>query len=376
MHRGAFVSTPEVGKYHYAPDHPFDPHRALRVLELCDRYGLLAEPEVVVIAPRAVTAAELQLAHAADYLDALRRADAGTAFEGAERWGLGTVDCPIFPGLYRYAELAVGATLAAFDAVEGGSAQCAFNPTGGFHHAYRDHAEGFCYMNDVVVLLKKLLDLGRRPAFVDIDAHQPNGVIEPFWEDPRAMIVTMHETPRTLYPFAGSCDEIGAGPGRGYTVNIPLEPGADDAVFTGLFRRLVLPVLDRFQPDFLVMEIGMDMLRTDPLTHLGLSSNAIIEAVRRLRSLDLPAIALGGGGYDARNTVRGWTRAWAALIKKEPEDALAGIVGGMMFGPEAEAGSLVDPPAFVDGERKAVAEKEGERVAAYIEKEVFPLITR
>ena len=82
----------------------------------------------------------------------------------------------------------------------------------------------------------------------------------------------------------------------------------------------------------------------------------------------------GGGGYDIRNTVRGWTRVWAALIGREPTDIFAGVVGGMMFGPEAEAGSLVDPPVIMDGERKRLAEEEAERVGAFVEKEVLPLI--
>jgi acetoin utilization protein AcuC len=372
--RGAFVFTPEAGSVEYGPDHPFDPARAVRVYELCDRYGLLDRHEVTVAEPRAVAEEDLLLAHSPAYLQALRTADAGRPFEGAGRWGLGTQDCPIFPGLYRYAALAAGATLAAWDEVAGGRARSAFNPSGGFHHAFRERAEGFCYINDVAILLKKLRSAGARPAFVDIDAHQPNGVIDYFWEDPEVLVVTFHETPRTLYPFRGHCEEIGGGRGRGYTVNVPLEPGADDEVFRALFDRLMPPILDRFAPDFLVVEIGMDMLRTDPLSHLGLSTNAPVAALRFLKSLGVPCIALGGGGYDARNTVRGWTRAWSVLIDKEPVDTFAGIVGGMMFGPEAEAGTLIDPPVVTQGEGKALAEREAERVAAYLEREVIPII--
>ena len=374
MRRGAFVATPDVGDVEYAPDHPFDPRRATRVYELCDRYGLLHEEDVATVSPRAVTDEELLLAHSPEYLAALRRADAGESFAGAATWGLGTDDCPIFPGCYRYAEMAVGATLAALDAIEDGTAPCAFNPTGGFHHAFRDRAEGFCYLNDVVVLLKKLRAAGKRPAFIDIDAHQPNGVIEPFWEDPNVLIITMHETPRTLYPFKGYCEEIGDGAGRGTTINIPLEPGADDETFSTLFARLVPPLLERFAPDFLVVETGMDMLKTDPLAHLGLSSNVLNDAVRYLRGRNLPLLAVGGGGYDVRNTVRGWTRVWATMIDTEPIDHFAGAVGGMMFGPEADAGTLIDQPVFMGGERKAIAEREAERVAAYIENEVLPLV--
>ncbi|HNR98767.1 MAG TPA: acetoin utilization protein AcuC [Planctomycetota bacterium] len=374
MKRGAFVYLSEAGAFSYGPDHPFDPHRAVRTYELCDRYSLLEPEDVVVLPPAPVGEADLALAHTPAYLDALRRADEGVAPEDAADWGLGTSDCPVFRGVYRHAVLAAGATIAAFEAVVGGAARCAFNPSGGFHHAFADRAEGFCYINDLVIVLAKLKQAGKRPVFVDIDAHQPNGVIAPFYADPGVLCITLHESPRTLYPFKGWCEEFGEGEGRGYTLNLPLEPGADDEVFTRLFRRIVPAALDRFRPDCIVLEAGMDMLKTDPLAHLGLSSNALVGAVRLLANRGLPVIATGGGGYDIRNTVRGWTRVWATLIGREPVDVFAGVVGGMMFGPETEAGSLVDPPVIADGEGKRLAAEEAERVGAFIEKEVLPLI--
>lgn len=374
MKRGAFVYISDAGKFSYGPDHPFDPQRAGRTYELCNRYNLLAHDEVVVIGPTAVTDADLALAHAPEYIAALRRADDGTIIEDAATWGLGTPDCPIFRGVYEHAALAVGASLAGLNATLDGTARVAFNPSGGFHHAFHDHAEGFCYINDLVIMLKKLRQAGKRPVFVDIDAHQPNGVIAPFYADPNVLCISMHETPRTLYPFKGYCEEFGEGEGRGYTINLPLEPGADDEVFTNLFARIVPKALERFQPDFIVIEAGMDMLKSDPLAHLGLSANALVGAVHYLARRGLPVVTTGGGGYDIRNTVRGWTRVWSAMIGQEPMDIFAGVVGGMMFGPETEAGSLVDPPVFMDGERKRMADEEAERVGSFVEKEVLPLL--
>lgn len=374
MRKGAFVYTRDAAQFTYGPDHPFDPGRAVKVYELCGRYNLLAPDRVQVVAPRPVAEADLRLAHGAAYLAALRQADAGEVFPGAARWGLGTPDCPVFPGVFRFAEVSAGASLAALAAVREDGAQVAFNPSGGFHHAYADRAEGFCYINDCVILLEKLRAAGARPCFVDVDAHQPNGVIAPYWSDPSVLVVTLHETPRTLYPFKGYCEEMGAGPGRGYTVNVPLEPGADDEIFEELFTRIVPQALDRFQPDCIVYEAGMDMLKGDPLAHLGLSTNALVRASRLLADTGLPIVALGGGGYDVRHTVRGWTRVWAALLGSEPEDVFAGVVGGMMFGPEAQAGTLIEPPVVNMGESKARAAEEAARVGAYIEKHVLPLI--
>lgn len=372
--RGGFVYTPEVGKFQYGPDHPFDPMRAVKVYELSNRYSLLDSGDVATLKSAAVSEADLLLAHTPEYLAALRKADGGDPAAAVEDMGIGTPDCPVFEGVYQYAELSVGASLSALSAVLNGQVQCAFNPSGGFHHAFEGRAEGFCYLNDIVVMLRTLLEAGKRPAFIDIDAHQPNGVIEPFLSDPSVLIVSMHETPRTLYPFQGYCEEMGEGPGKGYTVNVPLEPGADDEVFNLLLGRVLKPALDRFEPDFCIVEAGMDMLPTDPLAHLGVSSNALNNAMGCVKRLGVPVIMLGGGGYDARNTVRGWTRLWGTLIDREPVDHFAGAVGGMMFGPEMDAGTLIDPPVVSDGHRKAAADREAERVAAYIEENVLPLI--
>ena len=117
------------------------------------------------------------------------------------------------------------------------------------------------------------------------------------------------------------------------------------------------------------------MLLSDPLAHLGVSANVLVDAARYLADRGLPLIALGGGGYDTQSTVRGWTRVWAAMIGKEPEDSFAGAVGGMMFGPEMQAGTLIDPPVITNGERKALAVKEAARVGGYIEREVLPLLS-
>jgi len=376
LKRGVFVATPQAGSFDYGAGHPFSPKRAVDFYELCDRYGLLDPEYVTIIGPEQVPEEDLLLAATPAYLDALKRADSGRMIPDAARWGLGTPDCPIFEGLFKYAVLAVGAGSAALREILEGKARCGFNPTGGFHHAYADRAEGFCYLNDVVVLLQKLKQAGRRPAFIDIDAHNPNGVAAAFWEDPSVLVLSFHESPRTLYPFKGFVHEMGAGPGVGATVNVPLEPGADDEIFENLFEDLVPRALDIFKPDILIFEVGMDTLKGDPLAHLSLSTNAPVRAAEVLLERGLPILALGGGGYDTGKTVRGWTRVWAALTGLAPEDVFAGAVGGMMFGPETTAGTLQEPRSLVHGEMKARCMHEAERVRKTIYEEVFPALQR
>jgi len=214
---------------------------------------------------------------------------------------------------------------------------------------------------------------GIKIAYLDIDAHHGNGVQEAFYDDPRVLFLCMHESGRNLYPWSGYENETGEGEARGFTVNIPLEPGSDDEVFSYTFDEIVPPLLNSFGPDLIVAELGADMLISDPLTHLKLTNNGYIRAVKSVIQLCPRILALGGGGYDLYRTARCWTLAWAALNNLEPVDEFAGLVGGMMFGPELEVGSLFDNPYSSTGEVKDKAMMSAKKVVEYLKKEIFPV---
>ncbi|MGQ9654749.1 MAG: acetoin utilization protein AcuC, partial [Thermodesulfobacteriota bacterium] len=209
--------------------------------------------------------------------------------------------------------------------------------------------------------------------YVDCDAHHGNGVQEAFWEDAMALVISLHETGNTLYPWSGWETEVGAGDGRGFNVNVPLEPGTDDEVYLFAFDAIVPPLLKAFSPEIVVAQIGADALISDPLTHLRLTNNAYQKVVRSIVGLGAKVLALGGGGYDLYRTARCWTLAWGILNELEPRDEFAGLVGGMMFGPEMEVGSLYDYPYLSEGEVKERAWDEARRVVRYIQEEVFPI---
>jgi acetoin utilization protein AcuC len=238
-----------------------------------------------------------------------------------------------------------------------------------------DHAEGFCYINDIAIAIRYAL--GRRPdlkiLYMDLDAHHANGVQHAFYKDPRVLVISLHETGRTLYPWSGYEKETGEGDGRGFTVNFPLEPETDDEVYDFAFQETVLPLARAFSPDLIVAEIGADALVSDPLTHLKLTNNSYQKALKEIMAICPKILALGGGGYDLYRTARWWTLAWSILNRVAPEDEFAGLVGGMMFGPEKEVGSLYDHPYLTKGQVKETAFQEARRVAAYIRKEIFPI---
>ena len=289
--------------------------------------------------------------------------------------GLGTADTPILRGIYEWSLRAAGGTHSTLQKILRGEAKVGFNPLGGFHHAKPGHAEGFCYINDIVIaILDALLTSpGLRIAYVDFDAHHGNGVQDAFYSDPRVLVISLHESGKTLYPWSGSETEIGEGDGIGFNVNVPLEPGTDDDVYSFVLDHVVFPLLRAFSPDLIVAEIGADTLISDPLTHLKLTNNGYQKAVRGITALCPRILALGGGGYDLYRTSRCWTLAWSILNHVDPMDEFAGLVGGMMFGPEMEVGSLFDHAYSSKGEVKEKAFDEARRVVAYIRKEIFPI---
>jgi acetoin utilization protein AcuC len=370
-----FVYADDMGRFDFGPNHPFKPERATKTFDLCSRYGVLSYPWMKVIDPQPLDPELLTLFHEPEYLHLLQEASRGEVrVEMLER-GLGTADTPILKGIYEWSLRATGGTHSSMLDILRGRAKVAFNPLGGFHHAMPGNAEGFCYINDIVVAVKDALRLfpGIRIAYVDFDAHHGNGVQEAFYEDPEVLVLSLHETGRTLYPWSGKETEIGEGDGEGYTVNVPLEPGTDDEVYGFVLDAVAFPLVKAYAPDIIVAEVGADTLISDPLTHLKLTNNAYQKAVRGIMPLCSKILALGGGGYDLYRTSRCWTLAWSILNHVEPVDEFAGLVGGMMFGPEMEVGSLYDHPFLTKGEVKEKAFAEVRRVVGYIQEKVFPL---
>lgn len=368
------VHSDEMSRFDFGPDHPFKPERASKTYELCTRYGIIHHPWIRILDPRPLDPSLLTLFHDQAYLAILQEASQGRFEPEMLSWGLGTADNPVLRGIYEWSLRAAGGTHEAMRCLLDGRALIAFNPLGGFHHAMAGHAEGFCYINDIVVSIEDALrrSPGLKIAFVDLDAHHGNGVQSAFFNDPRVLFISLHETGRTLYPWSGNENEIGEGEGRGFTVNVPLEPGTDDEVYGFVFDGVVPPLIRAFSPDLVVALLGADTLISDPLTHLKLTNNGYQRAVRAIMDLCPKILGLGGGGYDLYRTARCWTLAWALLNHLEPMDEFAGLVGGMMFGPEMEVGSLYDHPYLSNGEVKEKAIEEGRRVVAYIQKKIFP----
>ncbi len=308
--------------YDHGPQHPLRPARVVLTLGLIRDFGLVDGELVREVRGRDATEEELLLVHTDRYLDAVRRAGHGEAGDWW-RFGFGPGDNPIFEDMHEASARVVGSTLVAAEAVWTGRAEHAFNPAGGLHHAMPERASGFCVYDDPAVAIAWLLDQGaERVAYVDVDVHHGDGPQAIFYDDPRALTISLHETGRYLFPGTGFSGEIGAGEAEGTKVNVPLPPYTEDEGWLEAFRAVVPPLVRRFSPDVLVTQLGCDTHFSDPLAHMGLSTRAYREAAKHLHDLAHEAaggrwVATGGGGYQwARVVPRAWTIYFAEMAER------------------------------------------------------------
>jgi acetoin utilization protein AcuC len=374
MTRTALVHSDAYKRFDYGPEHPLRMERLGLTFALMDAYGLTRLAGTEVLPPVPAPDVALREFHSDQYLAVLRAVSAGEMVRDAARHGLGSDDNPIWPGCYEASALACGGSILAAELVARGEAVRAFNFAGGLHHAMPDRASGFCYLNDAVLAILTFRRHGLRVAYVDIDAHHGDGVQAAFYRSPDVLTISTHERGDRLFPGTGGVEEIGEGPGRGYAVNLPLNPYTDDAVYLDAFDAVVPPVLRAFRPDVVVAQLGIDGHRTDPLTHLALSVNGFAEAVRRIVGLAPRLVALGGGGYDVINVARAWTAAWALLNDVTLPPALPSTFVAEAASYLGARRTLWDPPVVLPIEATRAAREFAERQVAQLHRLVFPLL--
>jgi acetoin utilization protein AcuC len=190
-------------------------------------------------------------------------------------------------------------------------------------------ASGFCVYDDPAIAIAWLLERGVHPiAYVDVDVHHGDGVQTIFYDEPRVLTISIHQSGETLFPGTGFVEERGSGAAEGTAVNVPLSPGVSDVGWLAAFREIVPPIVRAFGPRVLVTQLGCDTHRTDPLAQLLLSTNAYRETGAELHALahevtDGRWIATGGGGYQWATVVpRAWTTYFAEMAGVPLADAI------------------------------------------------------
>ena len=274
-----------------------------------------------VAAARAATREELLRVHSAAYLRTIDDT-AGHAV---------ALDPDTFtsPASRDVAVLAAGAAVLAVETVMAASpaaprhAFALVRPPG--HHAERDRAMGFCLFNNVAIAAAHALASGLgRVAIVDYDVHHGNGTQQAFYEDPRVLYVSTHQYP--YYPGTGGAAEVGRAAGEGFTVNVPLEAGATDGDYDTVFRALVVPLLEQFQPELVLVSAGFDAHERDPLGCMRLSAAGYASLTRQVCTVagqccDDRVVLVTEGGYDLRALEACLESTVAAASSFGPEDA-------------------------------------------------------
>ncbi len=310
------VWSPELLGYDFGPGHPMAPARLDLTMGLVRALGLLDDgPGVAFVHPEPAPDDVLELVHDPEYVAAVRAAsEHGTT---DPHRGLGTEDDPVFPGMHEAAARIVAGSWAAAGEIAAGRAVHAVNVAGGMHHARAGAASGFCVYNDAAVAIRRLLDEGvERVAYVDLDAHHGDGVEEAFWDDPRVLTVSVHQSGTTLFPGTGFATDVGGPRAQGTAVNVALPRRTDGARWLRAVDAVVPAVLRTFGPDVLVTQHGCDAHGEDPLSDLDVSVDAQRTAAAWVHDLahELTGgrwLALGGGGYAIARVV---PLVWSAVV--------------------------------------------------------------
>lgn len=309
----AYIYSDEFAKAVYSDSHPMRPMRLKLTYELTKELGLLCGDNISQIEARRATEDEILKFHCQSYIDILKSADDGVAPDNAISFGIGMGDCPAFKGVYTWSSFSAGASLQCAEKIIDGYDR-AINICGGLHHAMDARASGFCYINDAVLCILKLIEAGKRVLYVDIDAHHGDGVEKAFYHSDQVLTFSIHESGNYIFPGTGFSKDFGSGRGKGYAVNLPVPPSAGDDSFVQGFREIFPLLVEKFKPDVLVTQLGVDTFATDPITHLNLTTNGFEEMLSDFDSTNLPWILLGGGGYELQNVKRAWTLAWAHAL--------------------------------------------------------------
>jgi acetoin utilization protein AcuC len=341
--------------------------------QLCKRLKLFNHDSTEIHSPEPAHTEALLSFHTKKYIGLLKKANQGASDEKWLRYGLGTTECPVYKGVYDYHVLAAGATLLGAELIDQGAADVVFSPTGGFHHAGKNFAAGFCYVNDIVLAIKQWLRRRKRILYIDIDAHHGDQVQAAFYKTSKVMSVSFHESGQTLYPFkTGFESEIGQGRAKGYAMNVPLPENTCDEEFLWAFDRIFLPVAQAFQPDVVVAVLGVDVLFSDPFSSLQLTNRSLSQALQTIMQASPKLLALGGGGYVRENVARTWTLAWAIMNHRGPSEEDLAAFGGVFWGDGLS--SLIDRPHFIPDDFKKKTQTEIQRVVQAVEKASFPLL--
>ncbi|KAF2465367.1 putative histone deacetylase [Lindgomyces ingoldianus] len=322
----SFHYNPHVEYHHFGSSHPMKPWRLTLTKHLVLAYGL--EFTMDLYQPPPATFEQLSQFHDEGYLEFLSKITPQNVEHDdpsylAYGFGGESNDCPVFDGLWNYVTLYSNASLWAANSLTSQQSSIAINWSGGLHHAKKNMASGFCYINDIVLAIQQLLTRHQRVLYIDIDVHHGDGVEQAFESTDRVFTLSYHKfgIDKNGYPFfpgTGNIHEMGpndpSSRGKGHTLNIPLEDGIDDDQYKWLFKTITGAVVEKYQPEAIVLQCGADSLGGDRLGKFNLNIKAHGSCVETVKSFEKPLLLIGGGGYTPRNVARTWCHETAVCV--------------------------------------------------------------
>ncbi|KAL7027076.1 hypothetical protein ACKWTF_005291 [Chironomus riparius] len=315
-----------IGESYFGEKHPMKPFRIVMAHNLIMKYGLYKKMKIY--RPYRASKEDMFNFHADDYVIFLKNINEGfisnEVKELTTRFSVGTKenDCPVFKGVFDLAQISSGGSLSAAANIVLGNADIAINWSGGLHHAKKAEARGFCYVNDIVLCILELLKFHKRVLYIDIDVHHGDGVEEAFFTTDRVMTVSFHRFGDEFFPGTGGFNDIGAGKGKYYSINVPLKAGLNDDDYEKIFIPVIIKVMEVYDPSVIVLQCGADSLAGDRLGDFNLTLKGHGRCVEFMRRYNIPLILLGGGGYTVKNVSRCWCYETAIALNTEIPDEL------------------------------------------------------
>uniref|UniRef100_A0A1B0GEF2 Histone deacetylase n=1 Tax=Glossina morsitans morsitans TaxID=37546 RepID=A0A1B0GEF2_GLOMM len=303
--------------------------RASLTHNLIHSYGLLEHMELV--RPRVCNTADLRAFHTVDYIAKLDNYENCTPKEKindsdseeeedlncslfSETHGL-SYDCPPWRGIKSYVCCIAGSTMTASDILVRyhKDNEIVINWCGGWHHARRDKATGFCYVNDIVLGLLVLAKKFTKILYIDLDNHHGDAVEWTFAASRRVFTLSFHQLECGYYPGTGSALRRGRDKGMGFSVNFPYKSGITGTQYIKYFKKISSKVFNYYRPEICVIQCGGDVIVGDPLGGSNLIPDDLINCVKHILDFQKPTLLLGGGGYNLQNSSRYWCLLTAAV---------------------------------------------------------------
>lgn len=248
-------------KYDFGRTHPFHGSRFIEFMNLFYELKLDKIGKFKIIEPKPATDKDLELIHSKEYIKLAKKLE--------KTKGHISIDTYVMPGMIDANKLIVGAVLVAGNIILKNESKVVIT-FGGFHHAGTDSGEGFCIFNDVAITAKNLINKGKKVLIIDTDAHQGNGTMDIFYDEPNPLFISIHQDPRTLYPGRGFIYEKGAKDGEGFTINIPMPMFSGNKEYEYALNEIFVSVAKEFKPDIIIRNGGCDPHYSDELTNLGM----------------------------------------------------------------------------------------------------------